>query len=238
MADDDLTDLTDMAVLDGLDALDDSDRAALDMRLATASPAERDTYRTVVRDTREAMARVADATAIAPPKDLRDKVLAQVRAEHDATVTALPSRRRTLYLVAAAIAAVAAGALGWLIGVRAEPSQGSTADRVFAAADVTSQSGTVASGRATVTYSDSADAAVLVMNDVPPPQPGTVYQMWLEGPGGSMTLAGTMGPDDVAPSTTAIIPGVRDATNLAFTVEPQGGSTQPTGEPVAKLPLN
>ncbi len=150
-------------------------------------------------------------------------------------------RRRALtYFAAAAAIAVIAGVVGWLFGTGGEsPSrQSPVAEQVFSAKDVASRSEAVATGRATVTYSDSADAAVLVMNDVPPPQRGSVYQMWLEGADGSMTPAGTMGPEDVAPSTTAVITGVRDASGLAFTVEPPGGSPQPTGEVVARVPLD
>lgn len=150
-------------------------------------------------------------------------------------------RRRALtYLAAAAAIAVIAGVVGWLFGTGGEspPRQPPVAEQVFSAKDVASRSGAVATGRATVTYSDSADAAVLVMNDVPPPQPGSVYQMWLEGADGSMTPAGTMGPEDVAPSTTAVITGVRDASGLAFTVEPPGGSPQPTGDVVARVPFD
>lgn len=159
-----------------------------------------------------------------------------------ATVTSLsdhPRRRRLSYLAAAAVAAIAIGALGWVIGVRSQestPTQTNTAQQVFTADDVRTSSGDVATGHATVTFSESANAGVLVMNDVPPPAPGTVYQMWLTGPDGA-TSAGTMTDKDVAPSTTAVITGIDNAQSLAFTVEPPGGSQQPTTAFVAELPL-
>jgi anti-sigma-K factor RskA len=78
---------------------------------------------------------------------------------------------------------------------------------------------------------------VLVMNDVPPPSPGTVYQMWLVSDAGA-TSAGTMDAAAVAPSTTAVLADLGDSTKLAFTVEPGSGSTKPTGTLIAELPLN
>ena len=155
-------------------------------------------------------------------------------------VETTPRNRRILYLAAAAIVAVAIGAVGWVVGANLssdnEPQQ-TTAQQVFDAKDIRTSSGSVATGRATVAYSESADAGVLVMNDVPPPKSGTVYQMWLVGPEGA-TSAGTMTDKDVAPSTTAVIPHIGNAKSLAFTVEPPGGSTTPTSSFVAELPLS
>jgi anti-sigma-K factor RskA len=41
----------------------------------------------------------------------------------------------------------------------------------------------------------------------------------------------------VAPSTTAVLPDLGNSKALKFTVEPGSGSTQPTGQVVAELPL-
>jgi len=87
-----------------------------------------------------------------------------------------------------------------------------------------------------VVFSREKNAGVLVMNNVAPPQPGTVYQMWLIDAKGPHS-AGTMDAKNVAPSTTAVLPDLGDSQTLAFTVEPPGGSAQPTSAPFAKLPL-
>jgi hypothetical protein len=116
-------------------------------------------------------------------------------------------------------------------------AQQSTAEQVFSASDVHTVSGAIpAGGKATVVFSRDRNAGVLVMNDVPPPKPGTVYQMWLVSPEGE-SLAGTMDSDAVAPSTTAVIENIGRSTKLAFTVEPGTGSTKPTGAVIAELPL-
>ena len=106
------------------------------------------------------------------------------------------------------------------------------------ASDVDSVSGAIpAGGTATVVFSRDRNAGVLVMNDVQPPAPGTVYQMWLVSPAGA-SLAGTMDAEAVAPSTTAVLENLGQSTKLAFTVEPASGSTKPTGQLIAELPLS
>ncbi|WP_374614074.1 anti-sigma factor domain-containing protein, partial [Gordonia sp. (in: high G+C Gram-positive bacteria)] len=104
--------------------------------------------------------------------------------------------RRWTYLAAAAVAAVAIGAAGWVMGESSSPEPevrplASPAEQVFSAEDLRSTGGPVATGNVTVYLAKSADTGVLVMDSVPPPQPGTVYQMWLIGPGGARS-AGTM----------------------------------------------
>ena len=94
-----------------------------------------------------------------------------------------------------------------------------------------------AGGTATLVFSQDKHAGVLVMNNVPPPSEGTVYQMWLMNAKGDATSAGTMDAKAVAPSTTAVLPELGSSTELAFTVEPGGGSRQPTGTVFARLPL-
>jgi anti-sigma-K factor RskA len=75
-----------------------------------------------------------------------------------------------------------------------------------------------------------------VMNNVAPPPPGSVYQMWLLD-GGTPRSAGTMNGEAVRPSTTAVLTDLGSTNALAFTVEPGTGSPQPTGQIFAKLSL-
>jgi anti-sigma-K factor RskA len=156
---------------------------------------------------------------------------------------ASPRRWRSTVLSAAAALTIGLAAVG--VGMSLRPSapapqttaQQSTAEQVFSASDVHTVSGAIpAGGKATVVFSRDRNAGVLVMNDVPPPKPGTVYQMWLVSPEGE-SLAGTMDSDAVAPSTTAVIENIGRSTKLAFTVEPGTGSTKPTGAVIAELPL-
>jgi anti-sigma-K factor RskA len=110
------------------------------------------------------------------------------------------------------------------------------AEQIMAAPDVRTVSGQLAGGTATVVFSRYMNAGVLVMNNVPPPTQGTVYQMWLVGDKGPLS-AGTMNTAAVTPSTTHMLPNLENSSVLAFTVEPGNGSPQPTGKIFAKLSL-
>jgi anti-sigma-K factor RskA len=145
-------------------------------------------------------------------------------------------RWRTATLATAAAVAIGLGGLG--IGWVLHPSSSiSKQDQIFAASDVKTVTADIPSGgTATVVFSRERNAGVLVMNNVTPPAPGTVYQMWLVGDEGPHS-AGTMTTADVVPSTTAVLNDLDKSQTLAFTVEPGNGSTRPTTPVFAQLPL-
>ena len=232
-------DLLELAVPYALHALPDAERDAVEDRLAAAGLTVADAFYDEVRAVRETMAVVAAADATEPSAQLRRRILEAVTDDNVRTLRAgrASGGRRTAWLSAAAALVVGLGALGVGLSLRPPAQQPSTAQQVFAAADVHTGSGAIAAGgTATVVFSRDRNAGVLVMNDVPPPSPGTVYQMWLVNDSGA-TLAGTMDAEAVAPSTTAVINDLRGSRKLAFTVEPAAGSTQPTGALIAELPL-
>lgn len=222
--------LLELATPYALHSVTDDERADIDRRVAQAPAAVADAFHNEVRAVRETLAVVSAATAVEPPAQVRDRVLAAVS----------PPRRkfpwRTTILAAAAALIIGLGALTAGLALRPRPPQ-TTAEQVFAASDVHTVSRPIpGGGTATVVFSREKNAGVLVMNDVTPPKPDTVYQMWLindQGP----TSAGTMDEEAVAPSTTAVLPNLENATTLAFTVEPGTGSVKPTGQVVAELPL-
>lgn len=233
--------MLDLAVPYALHALPDGERDDLESRLARAALHEADAFYDEVRAVRETMALVSSASAAEPPAELRQRLLSQVAGDN---VRTLPSarpesgrRRRTTLLTAAAAAVIGLGAVGVGVSLWPQPAQPSTAQQVFAASDVHTISGDIpGGGTATVVFSRDKNAGVLVMNNVPKPKPGTVYQMWLVSDKGE-TSAGTMNDKAVAPSTTAVLSDIGNSKALKFTVEPGNGSTQPTGQVVAELPL-
>ncbi|KGI69723.1 anti-sigma factor [Mycolicibacterium rufum] len=232
-------DLLSLATPYALHALSDAEVDDIDRMLRGAPPGVAEQFSSEVRAVRETMAVIADATAVEPPAELRAQVLAQIAGDNvQALRPAAPKRRRwtTSMLAAAAAVAVGLGAVG--VGIALRPSESpSTADQVFAAPDVRTVSGEIpGGGTATVVFSRERDSGVLVMNNVPPPKPGTVYQMWLVAADGPHS-AGTMDAKAVAPSTTAVLPDLGSSRSLAFTVEPPGGSSEPTGPAFAELPL-
>jgi len=225
----------DLAVPYALHALSDDERDALENTLATAGLSMADAFYDEVRAIRETMAVVSAASAEEPPADLRGRLLSAVA---DDNVRGLPSRRRrTVWMSAAAALAVGLVAAGIGMSLRPPAPGPSTAQQVFAASDVHTISGPIpAGGNATVVFSRNSNAGVLVMTDVPPPSPGTVYQMWLVSDSGA-TSAGTMDAEAVAPSTTAVLTNLGNSTKLRFTVESGSGANQPTGQVIAEFPL-
>ena len=252
------TDSTDDDVLSyatvyALHALSDAEADEIDQRLRDAPPDVVEAFLAEIRAVRETMAVIASATAVEPPERLRAEVL---RAIVDDPVRTLPVRtppvssppvssppgqtrsRRWSAAVLAGAAAVVIGVVAVGIGLALRPVQApTTAEQVFAAPDVRTVSGEIPGGGiATVVYSREKNSGVLVMNNVAPPEQGSVYQMWLIGADGPHS-AGTMDAEAVAPSTTAVLPDLGSSQTLAFTVEPPGGSTLPTTPVFAQLPL-
>ncbi len=236
-------DLLSFATVYALHAITDADAADIDRRLRDAAADIAEAFIAEVRSVRETMAVIASATAVEPPAHLRADVLRQiaddrVRALPVPTQPAQPRSRRWAAAVLAGAAAVviALGALG--VGLALRPAQTpSTAEQIFAAPDVRTVSGEIpGGGTATVVFSRAKNSGVLVMNNVAPPESGSVYQMWLVGADGPHS-AGTMDAEAVAPSTTAVLPDLGTSQALAFTVEPPGGSAQPTSPVFAELPL-
>jgi len=230
-----MTEPTDFELLElatpyALHAVADDERAAIDRQLVTAPASVAEAFREEVRAVHETMTTVSAATAAEPPAHLRAAVLAAVQPD-----AGRRSRWRAVVLAAAAAIVVGLAAFGAGIALRPVPKP-TMAEQIMAAPDVRTVSGQLAGGTATVVFSHDRNAAVLVMNNVPPPSQGTVYQMWLIGDKGP-TSAGTMNTAAVTPSTTDTLTGLGSATALAFTIEPGTGSPQPTGKILAKLSL-
>jgi anti-sigma-K factor RskA len=222
--------LLELATPYALNAISDSERVAIDRQLAAAPTTVADAFGDEVRVVRETMAVISAATAAEPPDRLRAAVLAGIQAD-----TARRSRWRTAVLAAAAAIVVALAAFGAGVALRPPPTP-TTAEQIMAAPDVRTVSADVAGGKATVVFSRDRNAGMLLMNNVPPPSLGTVYQMWLVGDKGPVS-AGTMDTAAVTPSTTHMFADLGNSSVLAFTVEPGNGSPQPTGKIFAKLSL-
>jgi anti-sigma-K factor RskA len=229
--------MSDIHALSGayaVDALDDIERAAFERHLAGCPDC-----RAEVAELREAAGMIAETTTATPPPELRDKVLAgigSIRPLPPEVPAPTARRRRTVRLLVAAAAAVVlvgAGTVAWQQPWQDESSQvPSVADQVRNAADAKSTSLDFPGGaQATVIHADSLDKAVIVTDDMPAPPNGRVYQLWLDQPGQGMVPAGVM---PVRADQTVVLEGDA-ATALAagITVEPEGGSSEPTTKPIA-----
>lgn len=216
-----------------VDALDEHERALFERHLAECADC-----RAEVDSLRAAAASLAETTSVAPPAHLRADVLAAI-----GTVRPLPPlprqldqahgrgrRFRGLLVAAAAVAVVGTGV------VVSQPweDEPSTFDRVVAASDVDTVSVPMDGGKVTVHRSESVGRAVLEADDMPAPPKGKVYELWLQVDG-AMVPAGLL---DAAGDQEFVLTGdASEATAAGITIEPDGGSPQPTTTPIALFDL-
>jgi anti-sigma-K factor RskA len=222
-----------------VDAVDDLERARFEAHLATCADC-----RAEVQGLRETAARLAEASPAAPPPALRDRVLADITRVRPlppessadgpthAGSHAGPHRRwpRLLAAAAAVLGLVGVGTVvahPWDTGTH----QVSVADRVLHSPDAQRVSATLPHGAtATVVRSVSQDRAVILTRHLHQAPAGKTYELWLQAPNGRMLPAGLMRGGD----RTVVLRGDAAAAKAAgITVEPAGGSAQPTSAPIA-----
>jgi anti-sigma factor RsiW len=216
-----------------VDALDDAERAEFEKHLATCASCQAE-----VDDLREAAGMLTELTSAAPPPQLRDAVLADihtVRPLAPRTRADAPARRRRwlagIAAAAAVIAVLGAGAAVWHPWQQSTPTV-TLVDRVIDAPDVQRVDGAVAGGGSVSVYRSVAlDRAVVVTHRLPAAPTGRTYELWLQDAHGAMHPAGLLvGGHDVR---MALRGDAGTALGAGVTVEPAGGSAQPTTTPVA-----
>ncbi|MDP5310859.1 anti-sigma factor [Streptomyces poriferorum] len=211
----------------------------------------------------ETATRLALAVSAAPSRELRERVLREIatvrqepppggrRTRPGATGQhgAGRTRRWPAFALAASLAAAAAfgGVAAWQNQVAQDARQEARAAQeantrlvqVLAAPDAKSRSGTLEDGATgTVVVSESQDRAVFLASGLAEAPGGKVYQLWFDD-GGTMRSAGLMRASGDSPTTYAtLLDGPVDgATGMGVTVEPAGGSAQPTSAPLALMSL-
>ena len=223
-----------------VDALDDLERAAFERHLAECPACQQE-----VAGLQEAAGLLGGLASTTPPASLRDRVLADIT-----TVRPLPpevpaeeptepaagrrSRFRPRLLVAAAAAVIALGAGAAVVQPwdDAPETSVSAAQRVAAADDATTYEQKVGDATATLVVSEELNQAVLVTTDMPEAPEGKVYELWLDHEDVGMVPAGLMEGDE----PEVVLEGdPASATGFGITVEPEGGSEEPTSEPVALI---
>jgi anti-sigma-K factor RskA len=246
----------DLAGAFALDALDERERRKFTrhLRRCPACAAE-------VRRFQEVAASLAFAASAEPPPELHDRVMVAVaRADQLPPQVALRRRfadrrprfpsggwvpRLAVVTAAAAIAAVVVLSLV-LTGTRqqlnAARAQSQAIAAVLAAPDVRTATGSVSTGGvATVVLSADRRELVVSTSGLATVQAGKTYQLWLIGPASTKATvfrsAGLL-PVAVAGRTTPVLAsGLVAGDKLGLTVEPAGGSIQPTTTPVLLLSL-
>jgi anti-sigma-K factor RskA len=216
-----------------VDALDDVERARFERHLAECADC-----RAEVASLREAAALLPETTATAPSADVRAAVLdriAQVRPLPPERPATTPRRRWTARLLAAAALVLVAGVGTVAVHPWTEDRPTAT-ERVVAAADaVRVEKAMPGGGTATLVSSERLGRAVLLTRDMPDPPAGRTYELWLQAPDGRMHPAGLV---DRGGNHALLLEGdASRATAAGITVEPVGGSAEPTGEPIALFTL-
>ncbi|WP_439937509.1 anti-sigma factor [Nocardia sp. N13] len=228
-----------------VDALDDLERARFEQHLSGCEDC-----RAEVAELRETAALLAETVATPPPASLRDSVLAgisQIRPlppelpasspqEAPRSAPAGAGRRRMPLLVAAALA-VLVGVGAMIVAPWADDEPRLTAaEQVLRAADAEHVFLDLGeAGRATVTRSKSQDRAVITTEDMVSAPEGKAYELWFQTPEDDMVPAGMM--PDSADQTVVLDGPAAEAVAVGITIEPEGGSPEPTTEPIALFDL-
>lgn len=232
-----------------MNALPDGERELFERHLAACPACAQE-----VRELTAAAGRLGSAVSVEPPPEMKARVL-----RHVATVRQepprVPGRSRTggglrgrwavpRFVLAACLAAAAGlgGVAAWQYQaaedartevLQAEQRSAELA-RVLMAPDARTTSGELGDGATgTVVMSRSEDRAAFLAAGMPELPGDKVYQLWFDD-GGKMRSAGLL---DLPSETGAVLleGGVGEAAGMGITVEPTGGSPQPTSDPLAVL---
>ncbi|GGW49012.1 hypothetical protein GCM10010503_27300 [Streptomyces lucensis JCM 4490] len=253
-------DLHSLAAPYALDALEPGERRRFDKHLQDC-----DRCTAEVRDLSEDAVRLAWSAAAPAPSALRDRVLAAVRSTPQERVPArertpqlpphvwgaqpppgrarTPRARRPLFAPLATATATAALVVASLVAVQAnrtqdrldaEHARAREIAHVLAASDARASTSEDARGRSIgVIASASNGEAVVTLSGYGTPSGGRVHQLWLMRPHAQPRSLGLLAGD-----TPLIAKGLgKSSSSLAVTIEPDGGSAQPTSQPIVQLTL-
>lgn len=214
-----------------LNALDHEDRERFEAYLLTSERTKAE-----VSQLRETVAGMADEVAVTPPRSLRPQVLAEAartpQLEPELIEPVRRDRRRPGRRMALAAAASLLVAAGLAVTFRpdsdtpaeVEVAQIESADDVIVTQLVPAEG---VAGLVTVGWSPSLGAVSIEADGVIDPGPGEVYELWFVLSDG-VAMAGLFSPTDGGFS--GVIPVDRpDVVGWGVTIEPEGGSEQPTG---------
>ena len=228
-----------------LGAMDDAERNRYERHLNRCQPCARE-----VRGLRETATRLAMAVARPTPPQLRERVLAAAtRTPQLPAVTTRQPRRvaRSPWTVrlTAAVAAVGVAAAIVLgvaqINTRHQLDRVQAQNRAIAAVLAAPDAHVISAptslgGTATVVVSPARHEMIFTTAGLPPPGAAKVYELWLLGP--PRTRPAGLLPAPKAGLTAPVLASeLRPGDKVGLTVEPAGGSPQPTTTPILVIPL-
>ena len=237
----------DLHVLTGsyvLDAISEAEREEFERHQQNCPTCDAE-----VRGLRETAARLALACAVTPPARMEQQVLAATyrtrqlpplpagrprrerRRVQPERALRFPRRIAVLAAAASVAAAVALGITQLSAQHQLDHARDTAIARVVTAPDARVEAArTSAGGNVTVVTSAALREAVVSTSGMVSLPSSRVYQVWVMSPSGARS-AGLMHGSSLLASS------VRPGDRIGITVEPAGGTTQPTTTPVAVLPV-
>lgn len=259
-------DLHDLAAAYALDAVDDAERAAFESHMEGCADCLREVAEfsevslalseglegvpppalreqllaqiaTTPQDatTSQGSVQLDDASPTVAPKSPSPGSATDELADRRAARHRAPGRLSRWALTGVAAAAVAIGAIAvtqWPDGTP-DPSI-MAVQEVLDAPDAVRASESVDGATVTVVTAYSIDRSVVLTEDLAGAPEGQDYQLWFVGEDGAAVSAGLLPRDD----DQFLLEGEPgEAVAVGITLEPTGGSAQPTSEPLVAVPL-
>lgn len=222
-----------------LDALDDVERVRVERHLSGCDECSDE-----LRSFAETSARLGAGVSVTPPPGLRERVLAEVVQTRQLPPETFRPRRRprtaaaTRWLAVAAAGLVllsaALGGLAWTQARDAEQARLVAQELTEVLADPERQVVDAEFGGGQGTIVASGDRVVLVSDQVSSPGDDSVYQLWFIDEAGTIRSAGFL-QERGEGQFLADADGYATGDAVAVSVEPEGGSDQPTTEPLFAL---
>lgn len=228
-----------------LDALDDGERDIFEEHLAECEECTEE-----VRGMRNAAAELSLTTMQAPPPQLRADILGAVSrvrplppvVDNVIALHRARAARSVWQVMAAACALIAIAVSGWGYSQhqdahRTASAQASVVAGLLKAPDLNARTTSFDKGTATVVYSKSERKIVLIGHGMPALSADKTYQLWMLPAAGNPISAGLFRADRSGNVELPVNGNLNGIPKMGVSVEPAGGSTQPTPGTVQLLDL-
>jgi anti-sigma-K factor RskA len=223
-----------------LDAIDGAERDRFERHLHRCQPCDQE-----VRGLHEIAGRLAVAVTRVPPAQLKERVLAAAARTRQLPPAAVERRQPKLgrsWLPRVAVAFGAVGVAAALVLAFALSSAQRQLDTVRAqdkaiSAVLTAPGARILTARSTVGGTGTVVVAsgqrklIFTAAGLPQLSAAQVYQLWLIGPSRTRS-AGLLPPATGGRTAPVLAAGLQPGDRVGVTVEPAGGTTQPTTTPI------
>jgi anti-sigma-K factor RskA len=231
-----------------VDAVDDSERERFEHHLTRCQSCDQE-----IRGLQETATRLGMAVARTPPPSMKADVLTaaartrqhppvtDARPAPEARVARKPLRPR-LAITVAAVASAIVIALGVGFGIQRGELNAARAQQRAVAAVLNSPDARIVTahtslgGTATAVVARSQGKLIFTADGLPALAHSRVYQLWLIGPAGA-TSAGLLPGASQGRTAPLLASGLVRGDRIGVTVEPAGGTKQPTTKPIVLIGL-